>query len=430
MLRSVIQCFVRLAILSGVCGLARADGLVQQLPEDGSWVRFELTLERLDPKSGQVLQKSVGWQTVSSVGKLVLNDETCRLIELKYELKASPESTESYSEAAKIAVPESKVSGDESVLDHRRKAWLQTAGGGARGRTPAGTTQFEIDTRSESNFRYNLRFQLPGQLAEVRKLDPKTIEWNDRRLLCAGISGRTEAPFSNPNTGGDEFSYEIRLHKDIPFGVVSQRCDWRRRGAEGQLIAHRVWTFTLAEVGKDAKSSIPDVLYPVLAFRLQTAAERDLENGDYDRAIANYTRAIPLAPTFALLYDGRGRAYAKIAEFDKALADFRESIRRDPKWSHSAAHLAWLLATCPEEKHRDGKQAVEHATRACELSEWKNAEFLSTLAAAHAEVRDFEQALKWQTKALELAPEKEKPAHQARLELLQAGKPIRDESAK
>ena len=40
--------------------------------------------------------------------------------------------------------------------------------------------------------------------------------------------------------------------------------------------------------------------------------------------------------------------------------------------------LAWLQATCPEAKARDGKQAVEHATRACELSAWKEAAFLDT----------------------------------------------------
>jgi hypothetical protein len=44
------------------------------------------------------------------------------------------------------------------------------------------------------------------------------------------------------------------------------------------------------------------------------------------------------------------------------------------------------------EKVRDGPVAVTLATRACELSNWTDGEFVLTLAAAHAEVGDFEKA--------------------------------------
>ena len=47
--------------------------------------------------------------------------------------------------------------------------------------------------------------------------------------------------------------------------------------------------------------------------------------------------------------------------------------------------LAWLLATAPDARFRDGPRAVEHATRACELSGWRDAAALDTLAAAYAE---------------------------------------------
>ena len=58
------------------------------------------------------------------------------------------------------------------------------------------------------------------------------------------------------------------------------------------------------------------------------------------------------------------------------------------------------MAACPEAKYRDGRKAVESATRACELTEWKRSEFLDTLAAAYAESGDFDAAVTWQMRAI------------------------------
>ena len=86
---------------------------------------------------------------------------------------------------------------------------------------------------------------------------------------------------------------------------------------------------------------------------------------------------------------------------------------------------AWLFATCADDKFRDGKQAVEDATMACELTKWKNGTFFDTLAAAYAERGDFKRAVQWQTKAYAFAPETEKPDYQSRLDLYKSGQPYR-----
>jgi len=91
-------------------------------------------------------------------------------------------------------------------------------------------------------------------------------------------------------------------------------------------------------------------------------------------------------------------------------------------------NLAWLKATCPAPQVRNGTEAVEYATKVCELTDWKNANYLDTLAAAYAEAGDFDSAVKWQRKAIELLPEdtsaKSRNGYESRLKQYQAGEPL------
>jgi tetratricopeptide (TPR) repeat protein len=53
--------------------------------------------------------------------------------------------------------------------------------------------------------------------------------------------------------------------------------------------------------------------------------------GEYDRAIADFDEAIRLNPKFAIAYYNRGNSHWHKGEYDRAIADFDEAIRLDPK---------------------------------------------------------------------------------------------------
>ena len=100
--------------------------------------------------------------------------------------------------------------------------------------------------------------------------------------------------------------------------------------------------------------------------------------------------------------------------------------RARPDWR---ASLAWLLATGPSEKHRNGSQALEHAKRACELSKFKHFRMLDVLAAAYAQDGQFHLAVETEKQAIALIPGgsngKDRGEFEERLRLYEIKRPYR-----
>ena len=150
----------------------------------------------------------------------------------------------------------------------------------------------------------------------------------------------------------------------------------------------------------------------------------------YAKAVKDYSQAIFLARAAPVTFVNRGTAYLGLGDFDKAKKDLEYAVKLAPSLPDANHALAWFLATCPDSKFRDGKRALEKAKMVCEKDKEPEWNHLDTLAAAYAEVGDFENAVTTAESALEKAPDDEKADCQKRLADFKKEKPWRTKVGK
>jgi len=145
-------------------------------------------------------------------------------------------------------------------------------------------------------------------------------------------------------------------------------------------------------------------------------------------AIRRFTRALEIDADNFPCRRGRSDAAISIGDHPAALADLEKAHALEPDDSGVLNNLAWLLATSPDDDLRDGKRAIELATKACEETKWEEAHIISTLAAAYAESGDFDMARKYSKQAVEKGGTNDEVEGQLQAELssYEAAKPWRE----
>jgi Flp pilus assembly protein TadD len=152
--------------------------------------------------------------------------------------------------------------------------------------------------------------------------------------------------------------------------------------------------------------------------------------GELNAAMPFLEKSAQLSPASGEAYGKLGLALAENGRIREAIACYRESLRLRPNQVPARNNLAWLLATQPDPGLRNGAEAVTHAEYACEVTGYKQAMLVGTLAAAYAESGDFQHAVRAGEQAIDLATKAGQAAlvakNQELLALYRAGKAYRE----
>jgi TPR repeat protein/serine/threonine protein kinase len=155
--------------------------------------------------------------------------------------------------------------------------------------------------------------------------------------------------------------------------------------------------------------------------RGESVAHDPIEAASWFRKAANQGDAVAQANLGKMYSKGEGVA----KDLTEALNWFRKAAESGE--AEALNDVAWFLAVCNDPKIRNGRSAVSFAEKAVTATNRKEPGLLDTLAAAYAEVGEFEKAVATQKEAMALLrTEQEKQDYASRLKLYESGSPYRE----
>jgi protein O-mannosyl-transferase len=144
-------------------------------------------------------------------------------------------------------------------------------------------------------------------------------------------------------------------------------------------------------------------LRPATAEAHKTLGVALVATGRSDEGIAELQRATELDPDDGSAYRNLGEAYGARGDLASAARAFTQAAHLLPDDPFVLNRAGWLLATAPDAGVRNGAAALSMAQHAVELTRRRDVTSLDTLAAAHAQLGQFDLAIAVAAEALALA---------------------------
>jgi tetratricopeptide (TPR) repeat protein len=125
--------------------------------------------------------------------------------------------------------------------------------------------------------------------------------------------------------------------------------------------------------------------------------------GRLEEAVIQFHAALACDPGSAQAHFGLANTFSNQGKRDEAVTEYQAALRFNPTNAAALNDLAWIRASAPDSRLRNGAEAVKLAEQACQLTEFHEPQRIGTLAAAYAEAGRFEEAVKTGEKARALA---------------------------
>lgn len=142
---------------------------------------------------------------------------------------------------------------------------------------------------------------------------------------------------------------------------------------------------------------------PQDATSLYNAGLAEMGLRQYANAVKRLRSALRIREDDADTHFHLANGLIAMGHTDQAISHLRRAVELNPESPYAANNLAWILATHPDDKLRNGKDAVALARKICESSHFSNPSTVATLAAALAEASQYEEAATMNQRAVALA---------------------------
>lgn len=163
------------------------------------------------------------------------------------------------------------------------------------------------------------------------------------------------------------------------------------------------------------------------SYTLLMRAASLINEGEGKKALPLISRSVTKNPRSAYAHLRVGHAFFSLGQYDRAIIAYDRAILLRPNDPQIMGSMSYLRCSCPDQKYRNGAEALKMARRCCDITENRKPSFLMLFACSQAECGNYDLAVRSAENALKIAgPDFHlRKEYERRRDLFRHGKPYR-----